>query len=186
MIEPLHLKTIEVRNVDIQAARTLLRGLTSVSRLADSRQGCVPERPLPKFRGLFWRHQSCARLSQLTWCRPIPSSFEQTTIARTIRDPARSVLLRRAGGDPAYASARTGDWSRGIDFSAQHFGRTSKTGRSRFKTAGEYYLRREERGSHDCILHNGRSGPGSDVFAARALQHFEERLEEQSGILWPF
>ena len=45
MIEPLHLKTIEVRNGDIQAARTLLRSLTSVSRRAGSRQGRVPERP---------------------------------------------------------------------------------------------------------------------------------------------
>jgi hypothetical protein len=107
-----------------------------------------------------------------------PTTFEQTTIARTISDPARSVMLRRPGRDTAHASARGANWSRRIDFSAQHFGWASETGRSRFKTACEYYLRREEGGSHGCILHDGRSGPVSDFFASRALQHFEERLEE--------
>jgi hypothetical protein len=107
-----------------------------------------------------------------------PTTFEQTAIARTISDPARSVMLRRPGRGTAHASARGGNWSRRIDFSAQHFGWASETGRSRFKTACEYYLRREEGGAHGCILHDGRSGPVSDFFASRALQHFEERLEE--------
>ena len=78
-----------------------------------------------------------------------PTTFEQTTIARTISDPARSVMLRRPDRGTAHASARGGNWSRRIDFFAQHFGWASETGRSRFETAWEYYLCRKEGRSHD-------------------------------------
>src|SRR4030095_14174462 len=112
--------------------------------------------------------------------------FEQPTIVARISCPVRSVCLRRPCRDTAHACPRGGKRSRRIDFSARHFWWASETRRSGFETAGEYYIRREERGSHGYILHDRRSGPVSDYFAFRALQHFEERLEEQSWILWPF
>jgi hypothetical protein len=67
-----------------------------------------------------------------------------TIIVGTITDPARYVYLRCTGRDTVHAFARGGNWSRRIDFLAQHFGWAAETGRSRFETACEYYLCRKE------------------------------------------